>query len=169
MVRLKRNGATLTPELILLHGSGFLTSLFTFDDVRFAHEAIDGETMIIDTVRGHLLVVSGGGSFILQLVRSGMLRDDLLRNIGDRYGREASENAEAFLAELTEVGVIKEVEYTPESHQVSSRRVPEDACAPNWPDGLGPTMIERYEDIAEIIAMDPIHDVEPSGWPRKIQ
>jgi hypothetical protein len=38
----------------------------------------------------------------------------------------------------------------------------------DWPDSFAPPALERYDDIANIITMDPIHDVDQSaGWPRR--
>jgi len=37
-----------------------------------------------------------------------------------------------------------------------------------WPDSFVPPGLEKYDDIADIITMDPIHDVDPAkGWPRR--
>ena len=35
-----------------------------------------------------------------------------------------------------------------------------------WPEQFTAPVLERYDDIAKIIAMDPIHDVGPGGWPQ---
>jgi hypothetical protein len=33
---------------------------------------------------------------------------------------------------------------------------------------FAPPMLEKYDEIADIIAMDPIHDVDPDkGWPHR--
>jgi hypothetical protein len=145
-----------------------LAFLITFDETRFAQETIDGETMIIDTIRGHLIIVSGGGPFILELIRGGTSRANLLRDIGDRYGNDASVGARVFLDELAANGVLVEKEQAQGSRQMASHPASSDVQVTDWPINLAPPVIERYEDIAEIIAMDPIHDVDASGWPRKI-
>ena len=141
--------------------------MITFDEARFAHETIDGETMIIDTIRGHLFMVSGGGPLILEFIRGGTSRVNLLREIGNRYGQDASEGARAFLDELAAAGVLVEIEQTPGSGQMASHPASSDVQIVDWPSSLASPMIERYEDIADIITMDPIHDVDASGWPRK--
>jgi hypothetical protein len=143
-----------------------LSPQIALNDARFAHETIDGETMIMDTVRGHLIMVSGGGSFILQLIGSRTPWADIVSDIGARYGEEAKENARTFLDEFTASGVLVEVEQS--SGRAVSNLNTSAPRPPEWPVSWAPTVIERYEDIAEIIAMDPIHDVNTDGWPRKI-
>jgi hypothetical protein len=157
-----------TLELFYSRMGGVLAFLITFDEQRFAHETIDGETMIIDTVRGHLIIVSGGGSFILELIRGGTSHANLLRDIGDRYGHDASEGARVFLDELAATGALVEIEQAQGSSQIASGPTSSDVQIADWPTSLALPVIERYEDIAEIIAMDPIHDVDVAGWPRKI-
>ena len=37
-----------------------------------------------------------------------------------------------------------------------------------WPDTFVAPTLERYEDIADIIAMDPVHDIDTTkGWPHR--
>lgn len=139
-------------------------SRLTFDEVRFAHETIDGETTIIDTVNGHLLMISGLGSFLLELVRQGTSRANLIREAGERYGGDAGERVRLFLEELANTGVLVEAQ---DSEAASSDPMVSEPQAADWPIGFAPPVIERYEDIAEIIAMDPIHDVAPLGWPNR--
>ena len=145
-----------------------MAPLLTFDEARFAHETIDGETMIIDTIRGHLIIAGGGGSFILECIRGGTSRDNLLHEIAGRYGHEYGASAQRFVDELMAAGVLTETERGRESSRLGPHPVPPNGLGLGWPTRLAPPVIERYEDIAEIIAMDPIHDVDASGWPRKI-
>jgi hypothetical protein len=142
-----------------------LSNLLTVDDARFALETIDEETIILDTARGHLIGVRGGGSFLLEFIQAGVLRDELLREIDERYGGQAQKEARAFIEELTKLGIVLESKSTATigdhaSCDLSARDF-------SWPASLAPTSIDRYEDIAEIMAIDPIHDVDITGWPRK--
>ena len=141
-------------------------SMIAFDEARFAHETIEGETMIIDTVHGRLIMVSGGGPFVLECLRQGTSRHDLIEKIADRFGREAGDRASAFIDEMMTIGVLVESDRLNNSEQVSEAE-PSPKVQVDWPESIAP-MIERYDDIAEIIAMDPIHDVSNAGWPRKI-
>jgi Coenzyme PQQ synthesis protein D (PqqD) len=145
-----------------------VSPLIAFDEARVAHETIDGETMIMDTVRGHIIMVGGAGSFVLELIGRGISRANLLDDIGDRYGQDERERVRAFVDELTASGVLVEIEQSVGSDRMSAQQVSTGLHASDWPASLAPILVERYEDIADIIAMDPIHDVHADGWPKKI-
>ena len=142
-----------------------MNDLLTVDETRFALETIDEETIILDTAQGRLIGVRGGGSFVLEFIRAGAPRDELLREIDERYGGQAQAEARAFIDELTKLGILLESKSTTAigdhaSCDLSARDF-------SWPASLAPTSIDRYDDIAEIMAIDPIHDVDITGWPRK--
>lgn len=142
--------------------------MLEFDEKRFPHETIDGETMIIDAISGQLIMIGGGGPTILDIVRRGISRVDLLSAVGERYGRDIANGVLSFIDELIASGMLAEKEQIKLSDSVSASPDVPDLQDVSWPASLSLPVIERYNDVAEIIAMDPIHDVDASGWPKKI-
>jgi hypothetical protein len=62
--------------------------------------------------------------------------------------------ASDFVAELLSFGLIKESQVPP----------PEGAIDVTWANE--PPTLETFEDLAELIAADPVHDVDvEAGWP----
>jgi hypothetical protein len=128
---------------------------------RFAQETIDGETIIMDTVSGRLLLLRETAPLLLSILKAGLPLATVLEEIAGRYGAETATQARDFVATLTELGVLA----TQDSAAVSG--APSPAGAIDWPSNFAAPIIERYDDIADIITMDPIHDVDTeSGWPR---
>lgn len=127
------------------------------------HETIDGETIVIDLTTGTYYSLRGSGSTIWNAVVAGASRDAILGGLEDVYEAspgEIADAADAFLAQL-------------ESEQLIARG---NGAGPNG----GPTpapaetrspfelpQLEKYEDMQDIILLDPVHMVDDQGWPHR--
>jgi hypothetical protein len=138
----------------------------TIDSARCAHETVDGETMVIDTTTGHLLLLGGIGVHLWEHLRRTTTRDHLVSMVTGRYGALAGAEASAFVDELAASGLVIA---GPPGDGVASVDAAPDAdgsTGPEWPAEFESPVLERFEDIADIMAMDPIHEVDTSlGWP----
>jgi hypothetical protein len=134
-------------------------ALLGVDLSRTTYDTVDGETMVLDFETGVLLLLVGNGPLIWERLVGGVDREELLRDIIAAYGTDAATDAAAFVDQLVNAGSVTTIE--------GSRRDPESAPSPTpWPDTYTPPQIERYDDIADIMTMDPIHEVDPAlGWP----
>lgn len=131
------------------------------DTIRFAFDTVDGETVVIDTVSGSLMLLTGIGPWIWECLATGEAVDALVRRVEAGFGAEAAGQVEQFMGALSEqqmlvaagaAGVAGALGAAPEA-----AALPEQFSAPG---------LETFNEIADIIAMDPIHDVDPSrGWP----
>ena len=107
-----------------------MSELLIANTARYPHDTIDGETLLIDTESGHLLMIGGVGPLLWQRLLGGVT--------------------------LAEAEVV-----------IPAATAAAEAAALDWPDAFVAPMLERYDDIANIMAVDPIHDVDRSaGWPR---
>jgi hypothetical protein len=128
------------------------------DTLRFPHDTVDGETVVIDANLGRLFLLTGLGPWIWRRMMLGHTADGLVDDVAARYGSAAGREAGEFLAALRDNEML-----THEARDASSAgddlRLPEVFVGP---------ALERFDDIADIIAMDPIHDVDPTkGWPHR--
>ena len=134
-----------------------MSDLLIANVARYPHETIDGETLLIDSETGHLLMLTGAGPLLWQRLLGGVVVDALVAVVVARFGAEAGEACRIFLQVLAEAQLA-----------VPGATASAEAPAPNWPDSFATPSLERYDDIANIIAIDPIHDVDQSaGWPRR--
>jgi hypothetical protein len=125
--------------------------------VRFAHETIDGETILIDSETGHMLLLTNVASVLWGHLIGGASLDALVGEVESRFGAESADATRRFLDELRKADILVPTLGDAEP----------DSCASlPWPRNFTSPVLERYDDIANIIAMDPIHDVSPAGWPR---
>ena len=125
---------------------------------RFPHDTVDGETVIIDSAKGCLFLLTGSGPWIWSRMVRGHTEDGLVSDVAARHGTDAGSQAAAFLASLKEHGML--TDEAPDQATLGAE-LP-------MPGTFASPQIEKYDEISDIIAMDPIHDVDPTkGWPRR--
>ncbi|MGI9178223.1 MAG: PqqD family protein [Pirellulales bacterium] len=128
------------------------------DTRRFPHDTVDGETVIIDSTVGRLYLLTGLGSWIWQRMVLGHTTDGIVGDVAARYGAEAGREAGRFLAALLDNEMLTR---EPGDLQTTGFDLP-------MPEVFVAPGLETYDDIADIIAMDPIHEVDPTrGWPHR--
>ena len=127
------------------------------DSDRFPHDTVDGETVLIDSRSGDLFLFAGVGPVLWQRFMLGATIDDAVAELTTRYGESAADPTRRFLGELAEAQML-----TPGA---SSSPTVADL---EWPTVFEAPIIERFNEISDIINMDPIHDVDPAkGWPHR--
>lgn len=130
------------------------------DDARFPHETMEGETVLIDADRGHLFLLTGLGPWIWSRFASASDRDAVVAEIAARFGDEASAACGTFIDSMRDLELLIETSGTNDAEPAT------DEIAPPWPTAYEPPTLETFEDVSEIIRMDPIHEVDAdSGWP----
>lgn len=133
-----------------------MTAYLIANVARFPHETIDGETLLIDSESGHLVLLGGIGAALWQRLLAGVAVETLIDEIAVQFGPEAGAACGDYLQTLAAAQIAVSAS--------SAGAVP---AAP-WPAAFVAPTLERYDDIADIIAMDPIHDVDQgAGWPRR--
>ncbi len=120
---------------------------------RFPSETIDGETVLIDAEKGVLFLLSGLGPWIWNRFTGGADRTAVIEAVAATFGEPAAASTATFIDSL----VASEMLVAAEGTSAEATALPESFVAP---------AMETFEDISEIIMMDPIHEVDPSaGWP----
>ena len=129
------------------------------DTGRFPNDTIDGETVLIDSEKGHLFLFMGIGPQVWERLIAGASVDALVNDVSARYGEAAAVPTRSFIEALEQAQML--------------RNDPAPSAAPHsastaWPETFIAPTLERYDQIADIISMDPIHEVDPNkGWPHR--
>ena len=127
------------------------------------HETIDGETIVIDLSTGTYYSLRGSGPTIWNAVASGASRDGILENLVNAYEaspEEIAEAADAFLAQLEAEQLIALGNGAGPSN--GGTPTPVETRTP-----FEPPQLERFEDMQDIILLDPVHMVDDQGWPHR--
>ena len=110
-------------------------------------ESLDGEVLIVNLATGVYFRGDSEAAHAWTAVTSGSLP-------ASGNGSSAA-HLKAFVDELVAEGLIRE-------RPATDPPMPEPAELPT-----GPFRLERFEDLQDMLALDPIHDVDPNtGWPQ---
>jgi len=124
-------------------------------------EEIDGEVVMIDLGSGVYYSLRGGSVVVWRLLTAGTDRDQLTAALADTYDAGATVIAEALdglLAAMDSDGLIVEGTAEPGAPTASVGGGSRAAFVP--------LEFERFDDMAHVIQLDPVHDVDPErGWP----
>lgn len=123
------------------------------------HETIDGETIIIDLATGTYYSLRGSAPAIWHALAEGASVETTVEHLHSLYDTVPDEIAvrvEAFLGELEAEGLIAlgTGPAAPVPATDEQERLP-----------FEPPELEKYEDLQDIILLDPVHKVDDRGWP----
>ncbi len=121
-------------------------------------ESFDGDSVVLDLATGRYFGFSDSGSCIWEALSSGISRANLL-GLKTKSGAVSSEDLEAFVDRLLELKLLAHSADSPAA-TISSDLADRLAMAAE------PLKVDVYDDLADLVMVDPIHDVdEPAGWP----
>lgn len=113
-------------------------------------EEIDGEAIAINFETGAYFSFLGWSAWTWRALQAGLTRDELSARI------HTANNLEEFVSDVVTAGLLVE-------------RGGEPPVEPPDPPPTAQEQLtfERFDDMADMILMDPIHDVDPNvGWPK---
>lgn len=130
------------------------------------HETIDGEVIAINLVSGNYYSFRGTGAQIWALVDDlgAPSVEELADALAVRFESPRSEIESAvtrFVGDLAEEGLVADA-------QAGDGARPEPAEQLNG--GPKPPFelprVEKYTDMQDLVLLDPVHQVDDTGWPR---
>jgi hypothetical protein len=134
---------------------------------RFVDETVDGEALVMDMVKGNYYSCVGASAYAWNALVAGMSPAELAPLIAERYGVSAADAAgdvDRFVATLVDEEMLHPVDAPPDAPSESPvDRAALDAAVP--PGEYGGLTLERFTDLADLILLDPVHDVSEVGWP----
>jgi hypothetical protein len=129
---------------------------------RMVHETVDGEVIVIDLATGAYYSLPGTASEVWQAITVGGSRDQIAARVTGRYGHESAlirGVVDGFLDQL----LAEELVVVDETKPASAAPAEDVNNRPVAP--FAEPVMEKYTDMAELILLDPVHDVSALGWP----
>lgn len=120
----------------------------------FDIEDFGEEIVLVNLETGVYFTAKGSGPVALRALRAGMVPEDLYRAVEAQSGAERASEVRAFTEQLLAEGILT---------------VDETAGAP--PAGAADLaldeapVLQKFDDVSDLIKLDPIHDVSDLGWP----
>ena len=125
-------------------------------------EVIDGEAVIMDLASGHYFSTQGVGSDIWRAIEGGASRSDIVRSLVSAYDVEPHVAGSAVTSFVEELVLRKLVI---ESNGEPPHATPVEAAGSGSRLPFTPPVLNSYTDMEELLLLDPIHDVDETGWP----
>ena len=129
-------------------------------------ESFGGETVLVQMKSGNYYSLQGSAPLIWDLIDQGSSVEDagdflLASHAADE--EEVRRSVRNLVEELVAESLIVPVPAPP----IAAGKTP-NSRATGTP--FVPPVLERYTDMQELLFLDPIHDVDESGWPhRKVE
>ena len=137
-----------------------LESEFSINTSSVVFERLDGEVIIISNQNGKYYSLGYTASDIWYLIHTSVSSSLWLKTLADNY-QEIPDSAEGeikkFVNELLSEGLIK----SSETASRESQSLPQDNLRGKW---SGPELL-IFEDLQDLLLVDPIHDTGEEGWP----
>lgn len=125
------------------------------------HEVLDGELVIVNLRSGAYYSLDPVGAAIWQEIERGSSEAEIVVDALARFEGEAGE------VESAVRGLVEELrgENLIAPTDAPAAALPSQAC-----DGRTPfraPRLQKYTDMQELLLLDPIHEVDESGWPTR--
>jgi len=128
------------------------------------HESIDGEVIIINLASGNYYSTKGSGAEGWGVIEQspGLTSRDLADALAAHFhvtSTDIEEPVAAFVSELTAEGLVveaAEAAVVPVAPVVANG-ASHDFAAP---------LLEKYTDMQDLVLLDPVHEVDETGWPQ---
>lgn len=121
------------------------------------HEIINNEVVAVNLDSGKYYSIKNTGAYIWGAIVSGHSLEKITSELILHYPGKSSlilTDVKQFVDRLINEDLIK----------ISDKSEPDSQIGPSTEGYESPTM-EAYSDMQEILLLDPVHDVDESGWP----
>ncbi|MBR8831086.1 MAG: hypothetical protein N5P05_003793 [Chroococcopsis gigantea SAG 12.99] len=133
---------------------------------QIAHESIEDEIVIIHLDNGNYFNLQGTGGSIWNGIVEGKSTKDIISYLVNNYEVQESaiiESVKNFIDQLMSEELIIESNETTRDDGPHLSLTPTDRKAL-----FTPPVLEKYEDMQDLLLLDPLHDVNESvGWPAR--
>jgi hypothetical protein len=116
---------------------------------RFAAESFDHEVVVLDLEAGLYYSLEGAAAWLYRELAAGTALEQLMDVCPAAYAREAAEVAR----QLVEESILTATS--------AEGRAPAETA----PEATSPVRMTRYDDLQLLLQIDPVHDVDATGWP----
>ena len=144
-----------------------MPEIFQVNPANVVHDVFeDGEAAIIDLRSGTYFSLNPSATLLWPALVSGTSVADLIAHAvaltGEQHRAALEASVPGFVAALREQGLL-------ESVPAAAPIAPDDNPAAPIPtvdsNTFEPPSFERFDDLQDLLLLDPIHDVSDRGWP----
>lgn len=135
---------------------------FQINEPNISSEEIDGEVIIVNLINGNYYSAQDLGAYVWGKISQGESLENIQTSLCQRFMENETtirDQLSAFFDKLENEELIVRAN---DSYETSSTLI--DAPMPEQ--YAGPKL-NCYSDMKDLLLLDPIHEVEDDGWPKK--
>jgi hypothetical protein len=140
---------------------------FKVNATNVVHEAIAGEVVIVNLKSGSYYSLDKVGADVWEGIVAGGSVGQIAEGIAHRYESAGADIGRA-VSQLVNELVQEELLVPLTSEEVQPLPDAGPASRPDEAAGKGmyePPVLQKYTDMQDLLLLDPIHDVDDTGWP----
>lgn len=143
--------------------SGIMNALLTSPYPNIVFEESDHEVVVVNLKEGVYYFLAESAAYVWMAIHSGLTGNSAADSLASvtKAPPTLVEDVEDFLLRLIELELLEI-----NANRTSDER-PFDADPGYFPEGYRKPAIETYSDLQDILLLDPVHDVDETGWPSR--
>ena len=134
---------------------------FLLNSDNVVHDTIDGEVLAIRSDTGAYYSMQGSAATVWCALISGGPVDHLVGVVAEHHGADAHSVGASLLPFAESLVAEALLLRAPTDSHPAQPELPPETRGQEW---RAPTF-EKYTDMQDLLLFDPIHEVQPQGWP----
>jgi hypothetical protein len=127
-------------------------------------ETLDGEAIIVNLDSGAYYSLREAGAVLWSMLESRPTQSEIVQSMGQQYAGDVAEMEaaiSALLDQMAEEELVRPLD-APDYEPKLASTPPSPDCPP-----FSPPELEKFTDMADLLLLDPIHEVDEAvGWPQ---
>ncbi|MBU1701868.1 MAG: PqqD family protein [Candidatus Eisenbacteria bacterium] len=131
-------------------------------------EILEGELVMINLDTGTYYSTGAVGAALWELINEGSSIGEICREFSSRFDAEKKDIEREVLSFLSKLQAEKLIVPADDSNHAKPKMVGISDGAPESAGRKEPfevPVLSKYKDMQDMLLLDPIHDVEETGWP----
>lgn len=120
----------------------------------------DNEIIIANFETGLYYSLVGPAADIWLGLKAGATVEEIAATISQLAARDVKDDITHFVTSLLAESIIAPIENAADSHEL---------WAPQFSVPFSPPVLDRFDDLRDLIFLDPVHDVSEEGWPLQVK
>ena len=140
----------------------YISFMWLIDQRTVQSEVLDGEAVIVDFSTGRYHAAAGVAATVWEAMKQGQEINEIMIEVRSSYTGvpdDAESSVLAFIDSVVDAGLAKQADT--EVGQTSSSEQQTSTAPTPW---IVP-VLESHNDLADLMLIDPVHDVTARGWP----
>lgn len=148
-----------------------MSPIFRINSPKVVHETIDGEVIVVNLDLGDYYSLVKVAVDVWHGIERGISQEKLIAEISDSYEGSYEEIQAAVYSFLEKLQLEKLiVSQTEDTDNITNNGNGQDYTHQSADKAkFEPPTLEKFTDMEDLLLLDPIHEVEETGWPNAKQ